>query len=323
MTMAENTNTELAVKEDVKQDGAEMVRFDSAFATPQGFEHVQRVAKMLAVSDMIPDNYKQKIGNCVIALEIANRIGANIIAVMQNLYIVHGKPGWSSQFLISCVNASGRFTPLRYQMSGEGDDWGCVAWAHDKSRERLESPRVTIGMAKAEGWFAKNGSKWKTMPELMLRYRAATFFTRLYAPELTMGMQTVEEIIDIPAEVIGSSDGVKQLAAPVKSTKEKMNKLKQKIDAFVSAPNAPATVDAEVTGEEDAEESTERMLVRVITETGAPVTLDNVVAFLREKKGMSVTTAINDLVTKKPVLDEVIRKNPAQIVKDTAEFMGK
>jgi hypothetical protein len=116
---------------------------------------------------------------------------------MQNLYIVYGKPAWSSQFLISCVNASGKFSPLRYALTGTGDDLGCVAWATDRANEKLESPRVTIGMAKAEGWFSKNGSKWKTMPELMLRYRAATLFARLYAPELTMGIQADDEIIDI------------------------------------------------------------------------------------------------------------------------------
>ena len=52
-------------------------------------------------------------------------------------------------------------------------------------------------MAKAEGWLQKQGSKWQTMPDLMLRYRAAAFFARQYAPELTMGMHTAEEVADV------------------------------------------------------------------------------------------------------------------------------
>ena len=39
------------------------------------------------------------------------------------------------------------------------------------------------------------------MPELMLQYRAAAFLVRTYAPEISMGMQTEEElhdIIDVP-----------------------------------------------------------------------------------------------------------------------------
>lgn len=180
-----------------------------AFASIEMFENAQRMAMCLCKSTIVPEGYRgdNAVGNCVIALEISNRIGANVLAVMQNLYIVHGKPAWSSQFLISCVNASRRFSPLRYKMTGEKDKdtWGCIAWATDKTGEVLESPEVTIKMAKDEGWYGKNGSKWKTIPELMLRYRAATFFTRLYAPEITMGIVTREEVqdaVEIEAEVV-------------------------------------------------------------------------------------------------------------------------
>jgi hypothetical protein len=66
-----------------------------------------------------------------------------------------------------------------------------------ENKEKLEGPKVTMKMANAEGWVSKTGSKWKTMPELMLRYRASAFFGRLYAPEIMMGMQTAEEIQDV------------------------------------------------------------------------------------------------------------------------------
>jgi hypothetical protein len=123
---------------------------------------------------------------------------ASPLAVMQNLYIVHGKPSWSSQFIIAAVNATGKFSPLRFVLTGEGDDKTCIAWAEEKeTKERLESPPISIGMAKAEGWYQKKGSKWQTMPELMLRYRTATLFGRLYAPEVLMGMKTYEEAEDI------------------------------------------------------------------------------------------------------------------------------
>lgn len=171
-------------------------------ATPNFFEFytsAYKVASLLSKSDLIPQTFQNRTSNCMIALEMSQRIGASPLMIMQNLYIVHGKPAWSSQFLIACVNASKKFTPLRYKMTGKkGDDsYGCIAWAKDASGETLESPEVTIGMAKKEGWFTKNGSKWQTMPELMLRYRCATLFARLYAPELTMGIHTEEEVIDV------------------------------------------------------------------------------------------------------------------------------
>lgn len=172
---------------------------DTAPGFLEFYTNAYKVASLLAKSDLIPSTFQKRAENCMIALEMSQRIGASPLMVMQNLYIVHGKPAWSSQFLVACVNASKKFSPLRYKMTGKkGDDsYGCIAWAKDASGETLESPEVTIGMAKKEGWFSKNGSKWQTMPELMLRYRCATLFARLYAPELTMGIHTEEEVIDV------------------------------------------------------------------------------------------------------------------------------
>lgn len=162
------------------------------------FGHIQRVAKMFAGSSLIPEQFKNNVANCTIALEMAHRMGANPMAVMQNLYIVHGRPGWSAQFIIACLNQCGKFSPLRFRIIGDGDDKTCTAWAKENdSGETLEGPPVSIAMAKKEGWYGKNGSKWQTMPDLMLRYRAATFFGRLYAPDLLMGMQTAEELQDV------------------------------------------------------------------------------------------------------------------------------
>lgn len=175
-----------------------VVQEQGVFASANSFEHAQRVAKMLSSSSLIPKDFQGNIQNVMIALEMSNRIGASPMMVMQNLYIVHGKPSWSSTFIISAINASKKFTPLRFQMEGEGNTRSCVAWALElDTKERLESPKVTIEMAIAEGWMNKAGSKWKTMPELMLRYRSATFFGRLYAPEILMGMSAAEEIHDI------------------------------------------------------------------------------------------------------------------------------
>lgn len=177
----------------------------AGYGTVGGFELMQRQAKALSASQLIPKAFQGKTPDCIIALEMAARIGASPFAVLQNLYIVHGKPSWSAQFLISCVNACGRFSPLRYKEVGKKgtDSWGVIAWAKDLSDgEVLESPVVTIAIAKAEGWESKSGSKWKTMPELMLRYRAATFFARTYAPDVTMGMVTNEEAHEIKAQEV-------------------------------------------------------------------------------------------------------------------------
>lgn len=170
-----------------------------SFFDLEGFELMQRIAKAFATSNLVPKAYQGNLPNCMIALDMARRIGANPLMVMQNLYIVHGTPGWSSKFLIATVNTCGRYSTLRYEWFGTKgqDDYGCRAWAVEKETgERLDGIVVDWAMVKAEGWNSKNGSKWLTMADQMFIYRAAAFWQRAYAPELGMGLVTEEEIRD-------------------------------------------------------------------------------------------------------------------------------
>lgn len=182
------------------QREASMPVVTMGFGSLQSFELMQRGAKLLMSSDLVPKQYQGNLSNCVIALNMANRIGADPLMVMQNLYIVHNSPSWSSKFLIATINTCGRFSSLRYEWRGKpGDDnYGCRAWAIERgTNERLDGIWVDWTMVRAEGWNSRNGSKWKTMPDQMFVYRAAAFWQRAYAPELGMGLQTREEMEDI------------------------------------------------------------------------------------------------------------------------------
>jgi hypothetical protein len=179
-----------------------------AFSSGKAFEDAQRMAKALSQSTLVPEAYRGNLPNCLLALEISGRIGASVFQVMQSLDIIHGRPSWRAQFLIGTVNASGKFSPIRYRWQGDPgtDGFGCRAVAHDKqSGEECVGPLVTIGLAKAEGWATKSGSKWKTMPELMLMYRAGAFWTRVYCPEMSLGMGTTEEREDLRYTQRGAS----------------------------------------------------------------------------------------------------------------------
>lgn len=192
----------------------------SVFSTEENFKNAMVMAEQLSKSDMIPATYKGKPENCVIALELSNRLKLSPFLVMQNMYIVQGKPAWSSSFIISCINGSGRFSgPLKFEM--DANKTKCRAYATEKvSGEKLVGPLITMEMAQAEGWLGKNGSKWKTMPELMLRYRAAAFFGRLYCPEIINGMMTDDEAQDI--RPIQDDDVVDVFAEPAEEPKQEM-----------------------------------------------------------------------------------------------------
>jgi len=164
------------------------------------FDMLQRQAKMFSASTLVPKEFQGNIANCAIAINIAKRLGTDPFMTIQNVDVIHGRPSFRATFLIAMVNSSGRFEPLQFKMEGtEGSpDRSCIAWAKSKDDGSiLEGPKITLAMAKAEGWSTKSGSKWITMPELMLRYRSAAFFARLYAPDITLGMMTADEAQDV------------------------------------------------------------------------------------------------------------------------------
>ncbi len=247
------------------------------FFDPVQFDTMQRVCKMFASSDLVPDTYKPKtkfipngatpetvaaiqaenkasmdkaVANCMIAVEVSMRIGASPLMVMQNMAVIYGRPSWSSKFLIATVNSCGRFEPLQFRFTDKGNigtveytdyEWNdrahrkeavkktldgrnirnleCVAYTTKKgSKDVLESSPVSIQLAIEERWYTKDGSKWRTMPRQMLMYRAASMWTNAYAPELSMGMRTIEEQQDIVDVEFEEVTPVEAPASPVAST---------------------------------------------------------------------------------------------------------
>ena len=201
--MVENMNTQVAVaeekKEVAKQTTNKVTDYSlGIFGTSDNFIMAMQMAKALAESTIVPQTYQNNPSNCLIAIEQAQRMNISPLMVMQNLYPIQGRPSWSSKFLIASINASHKFDmELQYDETKDkdGKPYSCVAWTMKNGR-RVEGMEVNMQMAKDEGWLGKNGSKWKTMPQLMLRYRAASFFSSLNCPELTMGIYTKEEIED-------------------------------------------------------------------------------------------------------------------------------
>ncbi len=253
----------------------------SAFSSENAFVSVQRMAKALASSTLVPDVYRGEanLGNCIIALELSQRIGASVMAVMQSMVPIHGKPTWSASFLIATVNSCGRFSPMRFRWVGkEGtDEWGCRAFAVEReSNLELVGALVTIAMAKVEGWYGKSGSKWKTMPEQMLQYRAGAFWCRTYAPEIALGMHTSEEVQDTPVaqQVVQSvSTTVSSSIVDVTPTpaEPKMRK-KKEVEAIAIAE--PAVTETEPTPAPQPEPTPVEPTPAPVETPAAPANLD-------------------------------------------------
>jgi len=209
----------------------------SIFSDEQKFMTAFKMATELAKSTIVPKNYQGSPSNCLIAIEMSTRINTSPMMVMQNLYVVNGSPAWSSQWIIAMINNSHRYkTELKFDLKTDknGRPVSCMAWAEDYNGNKVVGPNITWEMAEAEGWTKKNGSKWMTMPEVMFRYRAASFFGRLNCPDMIMGIYSQDEVIDGFSDPIEVEDAVE--VDPV-ATDEQHEKFIQAITAAMPEAN--------------------------------------------------------------------------------------
>lgn len=193
--MCENKETALTVQPE---------QLNEVMAKPTGgfiesFRESYKLASVLAKSSLVPQQYQGKTEDCALAIDMADRMGVSPLMVMQSLYVVKGKPSWSGQACMSFIKAKyGDAQPVYTGQRGT-DTRGCFVRVVKPDGEVIEGTEVTIGMAKAEGW--TSNSKWRNMPEQMLAYRAASFFARVYCPEILMGVAVEGEVEDtLPAQ---------------------------------------------------------------------------------------------------------------------------
>lgn len=217
----ENESTELAT---MAPPPAVTTTDDSILWDPELFAHAQRVAAAFAASKLVPQHLQGDVASVLIALNMARRLGQDPLAVMQAIHVIHGRPGWSAQYVIALCRRSGLVIEWDVEDRGEAKgpkgklrDLAVTAYNRGDPDQRIT---VTMQQAIDDGW-AKN-DKYRTLPELMLRYRSATLLARLYRPEIMLGLPTAEEVDDVqvsaapqPAPQLEQRSGMAGLAEAV------------------------------------------------------------------------------------------------------------
>lgn len=223
----------------------------SAFLDTATFNQTWRAATLLSKSDLVPTHYKGKPENCFIAFTAARRVNADPFVFMQKTYVIGGKLGMESQYMIALVNTTGPFTgPIQWRLDKQGDKIiSCTAYATHKQTGEVCEATVSAKMVDAEGWAKKSGSKWVSLPELMFKYRSAAFLARLYCPEVLFGMRPADELDDIndqprPEKTLPVSDLNARLSKKVESVS---------VESEPSVSVEP-DIDAEIAAAKDADE---------------------------------------------------------------------
>ena len=270
------------------------------FSSPSAFAQAKEIAEFLSTSALIPKQFKgeENIGSLMIAMDLAGRMRLPVLMVAQNIDVIYGRPTWRSKFTIGRINTSGNFTPLRFVYNDDAtpQDVTFTEYAWDRGANRnmphertvrgvlnkscyavatekatgmeLKGPVVDVVMAIRERWYYRDGSKWPTMPQLMLMYRAASMWGSVYAPELTMGLVTEDEardIIDVTPDVIRDTDSQPAAVTPIDTLND-------------SVKSAAAPRQAEQTSGDVAEEdnTTPPDISPAPTPSSYPITADGV-----------------------------------------------
>lgn len=174
------------------------------FSNGDAFKLAMNIAEFIAQSEFIPADYQGKPANVMVAMDYASRLPGNIspVMLMQNMEVVNGRPGLRGTFLAALVNKSPVFSRLRYEWRGTdkpggqpSPDFGCRAYATDMaSGDVVYGAWIDWRMVQGEGW--DKNKKWTHLREQMFMYRATSFWSRVYASDITLGMYEAEELQD-------------------------------------------------------------------------------------------------------------------------------
>jgi len=148
----------------------------------RGFALAQRIANAFASSDAVPaqfrshnlkregngaENWVQNqsaLGNCIVAIEVAQAVGMSVTAVMQNADVIEGKLRWSGKFVIAAINASRRFTPLRFDIQNLGRIKASYkekgSWNKDLRRYDMTEKTIEVENLQCIAWALPGGMQF-------------------------------------------------------------------------------------------------------------------------------------------------------------------
>ena len=155
-------------------------------------DHRYRLAKAFSMSGMVPSHFQGKPEACLVAMLYAEQLGEHPMLLFQEISVINGRPNTSARFAISRANKSGLLQgPITWASKGQGETLQVTASATLRETGEIISTTVSMKEAQADGW--TRNPKYKSIPEQMLRWRAATRLINLYMPEVLFGLGVADE----------------------------------------------------------------------------------------------------------------------------------
>lgn len=167
-------------------------------------EKMLKFSEMMATSKItIPKHLQGNAGDCFAIVMQAMQWGMNPFAVAQKTHLVNGVLGYEAQLVNAVINSRAPITTrLNYEWFGDwskvngktsnSDDVGVVVSA----TMRGESEPRTLSISMAQVGTVRNSPLWVNDPRQQLAYLATKRWSRLYCPDVILGVYTADEAED-------------------------------------------------------------------------------------------------------------------------------
>lgn len=210
-------------------------------------EKMLKFSQMMATSKItIPKHLQGNTGDCFAIVMQAMQWGMNPFAVAQKTHLVNGVLGYEAQLVNAVINSRAPITTrLNYEWFGDwskvngktsnADDVGVIVSATMKG----ETEPRTLSVSMAQVGNVRNSPLWVNDPRQQLAYLATKRWSRLYCPDVILGVYTADEFEDTEPKDVTPQPKTSKTASirdKVAAKKEAVKPKPQVIDAEPTPP---------------------------------------------------------------------------------------
>lgn len=164
--------------------------------TPSNLQEAMQFSEMIANSSLVPNAYKGKPGDVLVAIQMGMEVGLQPMQALQGIAVINGKPAMYGDALIGVVRSS----PVCESIQESFDDANQVATCRVKRRgEDWQERSFSRQDAELARLWGKQGP-WSQYPKRMMQMRARAWALRDVFPDALQGMAVAEEVRDMTPE---------------------------------------------------------------------------------------------------------------------------
>ena len=196
-------------------------------------ERMNELAKMMAISKVaVPAHFRGSVGDCLAVVMQSVQWGMNPFAVAQKTFCISGVLGYEAQLVNAVIAARAPVTGrIEYEWFGpwervigkfavkknaDGkeyrtpnwtaqDEEGCgvKVWATFKGEQQPRELELLLTQART-----RNSTLWADDPRQQLAYLAVKRWSRLYCPDVILGVYTPDELTERGEVFMGEAEEV-------------------------------------------------------------------------------------------------------------------